>query len=131
MLTKNFDQIKALAARKKVKLADVATAAGITYQQLNRIMRTQSTSLETLNRIAAALDVEPSFFLEKETNDISIGSDSPGAGAGNVVNSNSSDVLTRAFDEIAAQRRLTEDALARLSKSQEQIGELLSILKNR
>lgn len=127
---KNFDQIKALAAQKKIKLSDLAASAGITYQQLNRIMRTQTTSLETLGKIADALGVEPSFFLEKEPS-FYVGSDSPGAGENNEVSFNSPDVLLRAFDEIAAQRRLAEDALARLSTSQAQVQDLLEILKSK
>lgn len=57
MLMKNFDKIKVLATAKKIKLSDVATAAGISYQQLNRIIRTQSTTIETMGRIADALGV--------------------------------------------------------------------------
>ncbi len=39
--------------------------------------------------------------------------------------------LDKAMDEIAAQRRLSEDALARLSKSQAQIDDLILILKSK
>lgn len=39
--------------------------------------------------------------------------------------------LDKAMAEIAAQRRLTEDALARLSKSQAQIDDLITILKSK
>lgn len=58
---------------------------------------------------------------------IEIGDDSPGAGKGNKVNSDS--VMLRALDEIAAQRKLTENALAELSASQQQVKELISLLK--
>lgn len=122
---RNFDKIKALAAAKKIKLSDVAIAAGITYQQLNRIVRTQSTSLETLERIAEAVGVPTSFFLEgEECEVISIGDNSPGGGKNNTVNTDLSEALMRAFDEIAAQRRLTEEA-------QRQSAELLEILKTK
>lgn len=122
---KNFDQIKALAAAKKIKLADVATAAGITYQQLNRIVRTQSTSLDTLEKIADALGVPASYFLESpEVEVIAIGDNSPGGGKNNTVNPDLSEALLRALDEIAAQRRVTEEA-------QRQAAELLEILKSK
>ncbi len=122
---KNFDKIKALAASKKIKLADVAIAAGITYQQLNRIVRTQSTTLETLEKIADAVGVPPTFFLDGEGSEsYSIGDNSPGAGKNNSVNPDLSEVLMRAFDEIAAQRRLAEEA-------QRQSAELLQILKSK
>lgn len=39
--------------------------------------------------------------------------------------------LDKAMEEIAAQRRLTEDALARLSKSQAQIDRLIALLEQK
>lgn len=121
----NFDKIKVLATAKKIKLSDVATAAGITYQQLNRIIRTQSTTIETMGRIADALGVPASYFVEGCSADfISIGDDSPGAGKGNVVNADLSGVLMKAFEEIAAQRRLAESALSKVDT-------LIEILKNK
>lgn len=55
---------------------------------------------------------------------IEVGSDSPGAGKGNTVNTDLSEALLRAFDEIAAQRRMTE-------KAQAQIDDLIAILKSK
>lgn len=55
---------------------------------------------------------------------IEIGDDSPGAGKGNSVNPDLSEALLRAFDEIAAQRRMTE-------KAQAQVDDLISILKSK
>lgn len=55
---------------------------------------------------------------------IHIGDNSPGGGCGNVVGSDSNEALLRAFDEIAAQRRMTE-------KAQAQIDDLISILKSK
>lgn len=53
---------------------------------------------------------------------IDIGSGSPGSGK--IINTDLSEVLMRAFDEIAAQRRLAEEA-------QRQSAELLEILKTK
>lgn len=55
---------------------------------------------------------------------IEVGSDSPGAGKGNTVNTDLSEALLRAFDEIAAQRRITE-------KAQAHIDDLVAILKSK
>ena len=55
---------------------------------------------------------------------IEIGPDSPGAGKGNSINPDLSEALLRAFDEIAAQRRMTE-------KAQAQIDDLITILKSK
>ena len=121
---KNFDKIKVLAAAKKIKLSDVATGAGISYQQLNRIIRTQSTSLETMGKIAEVLGVPASYFVEECVGDfITVGDDSPGAGKDNIVNADLSGVLMRAFDEIAAQRRLAESALSKIDTLIEMIKE--------
>lgn len=120
---KNFDKIKVLAAAKKIKLSDVATGAGISYQQLNRIIRTQSTSLETMGRIADVLGVPSTYFVDDTVGDfIAVGNASPGAGKDNIVNADLSGVLMRAFEEIAAQRRLAESALTK-------VDELIELLK--
>ena len=39
--------------------------------------------------------------------------------------------LDKALDEIASQRRLTEDALSRLAKAQAQVDDLIEILKSK
>lgn len=39
--------------------------------------------------------------------------------------------LNKAMEEIASQRRLTEDALARLAKAQAQVDDLIEILKSK
>lgn len=39
--------------------------------------------------------------------------------------------LDKALDEIASQRRLTEDALSRLAKAQAQVDDLIAILKSK
>lgn len=122
---KNFDKIKVLATAKKIKLSDVATAVGISYQQLNRIIRTQSTSLETMGKIAEVLGVPASYFVDENVGDfIAVGDDSPGAGKDNIVNADLSGVLMKAFEEIAAQRRLAESALSKIDT-------LIEILKNK
>lgn len=55
---------------------------------------------------------------------ISIGDNSLGADKGNTVNPDLSEALLRAFEEIAAQRRMTE-------KAQTQIDDLIAILKSK
>lgn len=54
----------------------------------------------------------------------SVGDNSPGGGKNNTVNPDLTEVLMRAFDEIAAQRRVAEEA-------QRQSAELLTILKSK
>ena len=118
---KNLDQIKALAALKKKKLSDVASDAGISYQQLNRIIRTGSTSLDTLEKIAASLCLPTSHFLDNPQNDCN----NNGNNSTQVVGDNNAvggSALEIALLEIAEHRKL-------VAKAQEQIDRLISIIE--
>lgn len=57
-------KITILAKEKGIALNDLAERAGISYQALNKITRTNSTKIETLVSIANALNVPPSVFLD-------------------------------------------------------------------
>ena len=121
MLMKNLDQIKALAALKKKRLSDVASEAGISYQQLNRIIRTGSTSLDTLEKIAASLSLPTSHFLDNPPND----GNTNGNNSTQVVGDNNAvggSALEIALLEIAEHRKL-------VAKAQEQIDRLISIIE--
>lgn len=129
----NLDQIKALAALKKMKLSDVASAAGITYQQLNRIIRTGSTSLDTLEKIASALSLPASHFLSASHSSQKADVEQKNCGNSNgdhstqVVGDNNAvggSALEKALDEIAEQRKL-------VAKAQEHVDRLLALLEGR
>ncbi len=113
---KNFDQIKTIAVSKNLRMADVAIAAGITYQQLNRIMRTGQTTLDTLERIAAALGLPTTFFLEEGESEVI-------ASAPSQRECEQNPLLSRAFDEMAAQRKF-------IDRAQSQLDEVISIIKH-
>ena len=59
-----------------------------------------------------------------EQGNFNIGSDSPGAGKGNTINTDLSEALIKAIEEISAQRRLVEQA-------QQQVKELIELLKTK
>ncbi len=134
---RNFDQIKALAASKKIKLSEVAERSGITYQQLNRIIRTESTSIDTLQKIADALGVPMSLFLDDGKQDARPQLVQTATGeyatqiAGDHTHIGGCASLDKALEEIAAQRRLVENAQTQLSAAQEQINRLITLLENK
>lgn len=121
---KNLDIIRVLAVQKKIALSEVASRIGMSPQGLNKIINSNTTSCENLEKIAGVLGVPVGYFFDEEGDSINIGDGSPGAGKNNNVNAGMSEVLMRAFDEIAEQRRLTE-------KAQAQTDDLILILKSK
>lgn len=129
----NLLKIKELANEKNIAIKDLAAGAGLTPQALSRLMRLGSTNTETLERIAQILCVSPAVFFDapaeiSETQTSSCASSITGHDIKDN-RLNDSRVLEKALDEISGQRQLAENALAELSKSQQQITELLALLK--
>lgn len=58
----DLSKIEILAKEKNISLKSLAEKAGITYQALNKLMRNNSTKVETLISISNALGVSPSYF---------------------------------------------------------------------
>lgn len=61
-----LSKIEVIAKEKKMTLKEVAEGAGISYQGLNKIIRTNSTKIETLVSIAGVLGVSPCVFFSQE-----------------------------------------------------------------
>lgn len=124
----DLSKIKSLANACHVSLDSLSSQLGITPQALSKIIRNNSTKIETLEQIARILNVPVGVFFE----DSGLGStiaNGDAAVAGNGINVNNSEAILRALDEIAAQRKLTEEAQRQSAKSQEQIDRLLSIIE--
>ncbi len=62
----NLQKIKVLAREKKITLAQLASDIGITQQALLKIIRENSTKIETLERISNILKVSPAIFFEDD-----------------------------------------------------------------
>ena len=60
----NLHLIKVLARKKNLTLKEVAEQLGITQQALSLLIRTGTTRIDTLERIAELLDVSPAIFFE-------------------------------------------------------------------
>lgn len=63
----NLQIIKELAAKKNLTLDQLSKNLGITPQAMSKIMRENSTRIETLERIAVELGVPVSVFFETES----------------------------------------------------------------
>lgn len=110
--------IKAEIKRLGYTLTQVAEALGESQQNLNSALSNDNIKTGTLERVAAFLGKPVSYFYGEGNTATASGDGSTAvAGVGNSVN----DSLL--IDEIAAQRRLTEQALA-------QNGQLLKIIDN-
>lgn len=62
----NLQKIRAIADEKKITIAQLAAEIGITQQALLKIIRENSTKIETLERISNILKVSPAVFFEDE-----------------------------------------------------------------
>jgi transcriptional regulator with XRE-family HTH domain len=64
----NLQLIKDIAEAKKIPLSVIALELGITPQALSKLIRNNSTKIETLERIATILKVPVTTFFHNETN---------------------------------------------------------------
>lgn len=67
-----LQKIKLLALQKNIPLSKLAEQCSITHQALNKIIRTNTTSIETLEKIAAALGVSVGCFFDDDTPNVAI-----------------------------------------------------------
>lgn len=78
----NLQIIKDIARRKKITIRELAKAANITEQGLQRLIRNNSTTVETIDLIAKKLEVPVGTFFEEAV--LSGASISNISGTGNV-----------------------------------------------
>ena len=109
------EDLKRLILQSGLPLTKVAEALGISQQNLSGILSRDDIKTGTLEKVAEFLGKPISFFYN-EGNVAAVGGDGT-ANAGSVIND------SMLIEEIAAQRRLTEQALS-------QNGQLLNIIEN-
>lgn len=105
----NLQLIKALAMEKNISMDALAKELGITPQALSKLMRLNSTKIDTLERIAEKLKVSPCVFFGDSMASASDGSIS--------VNGNENNV------------NQVDKFMALLEKKDEQIDRLLTLLE--
>jgi len=110
----NLQKIKDLAKEQNVRLEDLANEAGITIQGLHKLMRENSTKIDTLEKIARILKVSPSVFLDDDTN------------VGSTIADHSSIAVSGNKNSVNAQ---TDRFIALLEKKDEQIDRLITIIE--
>ena len=60
----NLGIIRDLCRQKKITLKELSKTIGITEHGLQSILRTNTTKIDTLEKIASALDVSPNMFFD-------------------------------------------------------------------
>ena len=61
----NLQLIKTLAERQKMPITELAERAGISEQQIHLMVRTNSTKITTLEKIASILEVPVTVFFDE------------------------------------------------------------------
>ena len=61
----NLHLIKELCEKKNIKLKDLASQIGMSSEGLSNILKTNSTKMSTLQKIASVLGVTPDYFMSE------------------------------------------------------------------
>lgn len=61
----NLHLIKTLAENKKMPITELAERVGVSEQQIHLMVRTNSTKINTLEKIAKVLDVPVTYFFDQ------------------------------------------------------------------
>lgn len=139
----NLQIIKELASAKNMTLDQLSRSLGITPQALSKIMRENSTKIDTLERIANVLGVPVAVFFETkscekeqeakeshsyaQTEQTTYGDNSPNVNGDNNQLGDSANVA-KALSEIAEHRKLLEKALGMLEKRDGQVDRMLEMM---
>lgn len=62
----DLSKIRIIAKEKNISLTSLAERAGMSYQGLNKLMRTNSTTIETLVSVSDILGVSPCYFFGEQ-----------------------------------------------------------------
>lgn len=112
----NLQLIKDIAEQKNIPLATIASELGITPQALSKLMRNNSTKIDTLEKIAQILKVSVTVFFDD------------GVNGGVWFARASENGMANAGDNVTLSKE-SENFLALLAKKDEQIDRLLSIIE--
>lgn len=133
----NLAKIKELAKAKDITIKSLATRVGVTEQGLHKMIKDNSTSVDTLDKISEVLGVNPSIFFE-DSNIIESSDNSEQAeiSAENVDDSlvgknihhnniNNSAVLMKALNEISEHRKLISESHKNLTEITKAVVQLM------
>lgn len=129
----NLQLIKDIAEKNNIPLASIASELDITPQALSKMMRNNSTKIETLEKIARILKVSVTVFFE----DANYEACSANASENGVANTrdnvalnkkteSDNELLAKALNEISEQRKLIAQAQADISQLAKAVLKLVS-----
>lgn len=108
------DKIQTLLSEQNKKVKDLCAYIEVTDTGLRKMYARDSCELSTLKKIADFFSVSPSFFIEAPTSVFA--ADGSVAVNGNAQEINSFKTIHVMLEEMAAQRKLTEKALDKISQ---------------
>lgn len=111
----NLQLIKDIAERKNIPLATIASELGITPQALSKLMRNNSTKIDTLEKIAQILKVSVTVFFDENAGGIRLAQASENGMA------NNGDNVTLNTEN--------QSLIEMIAKKDEQINRLLAIIE--
>ena len=117
----NLSKIKELAREQGLTIEQVAIEAEMTPQALHKLIRENSTKIETLERLANILKVSPRIFFEDSSSSVAV------SGV-NVTNGGGSQSVGN-INNVKSQDEAVAALVAQLSKKDEQIDRLLGLLE--
>lgn len=118
----NLYKIKDLAAERKMSLKALADIVGISENQIHVMCRTNSTKIDTLEKIAQTLKVPISVFFDESVPSVHTEGDySPASGSGNVTVSMGDAVLAERIKYLEA---LIAEKNERIAELKDRIEEL-------
>lgn len=134
----NLSKIKELAKDKDITIKSLAAQAGITEQGLHKMIKDNSASADTLDKVAQALGVSPVVFFQ-DSKDIDDSTkvkskeieaqDLSDALVGKNIhhnNINNSAVLMKALNEISEHRKLISESHKNLTELTKAVVRLIS-----
>ena len=111
----NLLKIKDLAKAKNISLKQLADMVGLSEQGLHRLLRQNSTTIDTLERISAILEVSPVVFFDEGKAALTVNQSVTGAGNTQVSgNGNHIDVTREAITALARQLDVKDGQIDRL-----------------
>ncbi len=118
----NLQKIKDIAEKQKISIRDLADRVGLKENQIHVMCRTNSTKIDTLEKIAKALKVSVIVFFDDVDVKKEIRTEGPLSPA-----SDSGDISVMVGDAVLAERVKSLETL--IAEKNERIGELKERIK--
>lgn len=108
------EKIRSLLSQQGKKVKDLCAYIDMSDTALRKIYARNSCEMSTLKKIAEFFNVSPCYFFDNQQQQIVNATNDSIAVAGNATNVNSFKAIQEMIGEVAAQRKLTERAMAQI-----------------